>query len=239
MQIQWQQLFIMGENKWRGEDEWPLKRTMYTSWYLSSAGHANTLSGDGVLSMNVPGSEPPDAYDYDPMNPCPSSTGDRTRWMTQDQRPNEKRDDVLVYTTPAFAQDTEITGPIMVKLYASSSAVDTDFAAKVSHVLSDGTARLLGMRLVRARYRNGQKAELLIPGEIVCYDIEAANTALLVRKGEAIRVDITSSLFPDADRNMNTGGRVGYESQGVVAHQKIYHDSKHPSCVILPVIPRV
>jgi len=231
-------LFIMGENKWREENEWPLKRAQYTPWYFHSGGHANTLSGDGTLSPAAPAAEPADTYTYDPMNPCPSSTGDATRWMTQDQRPNETRDDVLVYTTPAFTEDTELTGPIMVKLYAASSAVDTDFAAKVSLILEDGYVRPLGMKLVRARYRNGEKAEPLTPGEIVCYTIEAANTALLVKAGQAIRVDITSSLFPDADRNMNTGGRVGYESKGIIARQTICHDEAHPSCVVLPVIPR-
>jgi len=229
-------LFIMGENKWRAESEWPLARTQYVPWYLHGKGHANTLSGDGTLSMKLP--EPADQFDYDPMNPCPSGTGDVTRWITQDQRPNEMREDVLVYTTPAFEEETEITGPITVELYAASSAVDTDFVAKVSLILTDGTARPLGMKLVRARYRNGQEAQFLTPGEIVCYHIEAANTALLMGKGQAIRVDITSSLFPDADRNMNTGGRVGYESEGVIASQTIYHDHDHPSCLILPVIPK-
>ena len=231
-------LFIMGKNKWRNESEWPLARTQYVPWYFHSEGHANTLAGDGSLSTCIPEAEPCDRFDYDPMNPCPSSTGDATRWITQDQRPNEVREDVLVYTTPVFSEATEITGPIMVELYAASSAVDTDFVAKVSLILTDGTARPLGMKLVRARYRNGHQAELLTPGEIVCYRIEAANTALLIAKGQAIRVDITSSLFPDADRNMNTGGRVGYESEGVIARQTIYHDREHPSCVILPLIPK-
>jgi len=179
-----------------------------------------------------------DAYPYDPMNPCPSSTGDASRWMTQDQRPNEQRDDVLVYTTPAFTKETEITGPIEVKLFASSDARDTDFVAKISLVREDGYVQPLGMKLVRARYRYGEKAVPLTPGEIVEYTIEAANTALLLRPGQALRLDVTSSLFPDADRNMNTFGRVGYETTGVVAHQRIYHDARHPSRVILPVIPR-
>jgi len=231
-------LFIMGENIWREENEWPLARTQYTPYYFHSDGHANTLSGTGTLSPNAPTAEPMDTYDYDPMNPCPTSTGDTARWMTQDQRPNETRDDVLVYTTPAFTQDTELTGPVMVKLYASTSAVDTDFAAKVSLVMEDGYVRPLGMKLVRARYRDGEQAKLLKPGDIISYTIEAANTALLVKAGQALRVDITSSLFPDADRNMNTGGRVGYESEGIVAHQTIYHDAEHSSCVILPIIPR-
>lgn len=231
-------LFIMGENRWRGENEWPLKRTKYTPFYLESAGRANTLSDDGKLCDKVPSADGFDKYDYDPMNPCPSSTGDPTRWMTQDQRPNEKREDVLVYTTAPFSEDTELTGQIEAVIYASSSAVDTDFVAKVSAVMEDGTARPLGMKLVRARYRCGKKPVPLTPGEVFEYHIEAANTAILLKKGEAIRLDITSSLFPDADRNMNTGGRVGYEDKGVVAHQTIYHGSQYPSRLILPIIPR-
>lgn len=230
-------LFIMGPNTWRDEWEWPLARTVYTPYYLHSNGNANTLAGDGALSLAMPAHERADRYDYDPMNPCPSNTGE-AGWMTQDQRPNERRADVLVYTTPPFEQDTEITGPLYAQVYASSSAVDTDFVAKVSLVLADGTARPLGMKLVRGRYRNGQKAEALTPGEIYKFSIEAANTALVIQPGQAIRLDITSSLFPDADANMNTGGRVGYEDHGVVAHQQVYHDADHPSCLILPVIPK-
>lgn len=230
-------LFIMGPNIWRDEWEWPLARTVYTPYYLHSKGKANTLQGDGTLSLEKPGQEPADRYDYDPMNPCPSSTGG-AGWLTQDQRPNEQREDVLVYTTPPFREETEITGPIYAELYASTSAVDTDFVAKVSLVQADGAARPLGMKLVRGRYRNGQKAEPLQPGGVYKFRIEAANTALVIQPGQAIRLDVTSSLFPDADANMNTGGRVGYEEHGIVAHQQIHHDADHSSCLILPVIPR-
>lgn len=230
-------LFVMGPNTWRDEWEWPLARTQYTKMYLHSAGNANTLDGDGALSPAVPMEEAPDTYDYDPDNPCPTSAGDAAHYLTQDQRPNERRQDVLVYTTAPFAEPVELTGPIYAELYAATSAVDTDFVAKVSLVRPDGYARSLGMKLVRGRYRNGETAEPMVPGEIYKFRIEAANTSLVLAPGEAIRLDVTSSLFPDADPNMNTGGRVGYESQGVIAHQTIYHDAAHPSCLILPVIP--
>ena len=230
-------LFVMGKNIWRDEYEWPLARTRFTPVYLHSGGHARTLLGDGMLSAEKPGDEPWDEYDYDPMNPCPSSTGEPNRMLMQDQRLLQTREDVLVYTTPAVLHETEITGPIVAELYASSSARDTDFVARVGVVRRDGSVYKLGSKLVRARYRNGEIPEPLTPGEIVCYRIEAANISIVLMPGEAIRLDVTSSLFPDADRNMNTFGKVGYDAEGIVAHQRIYHDASHPSALILPIIP--
>lgn len=130
------------------------------------------------------------------------------------------------YTTPAVLHETEITGPIVAELYASSSARDTDFVARVGVVRRDGSVYKLGSKLVRARYRNGEIPEPLTPGEIVCYRIEAANISIVLMPGEAIRLDVTSSLFPDADRNMNTFGKVGYDAEGIVAHQRIYEIEK-------------
>jgi uncharacterized protein len=174
---------------------------------------------------------------YDPSNPCYSSTGDPHHFLIQDQRPNEQREDVLVYTTESFTEDVEITGPFEVELYASSSAIDTDFVCKVSDVNPDGSAYSLGMKLVRARYRNGEKAEFLTPGQVYQYTIDVGNISIKLKKGHAIRLDITSSLFPDADLNLNTGGRVGYESDYKVAHQCIFHTQDYPSRLILPMIP--
>lgn len=231
-------LFVMGKNVWRDEQEWPLARTQYTSYYLHSGGHANTCLGDGMLTETPCGAEPADHYDYDPMHPNPSSTGEPQKMMMQDQRLLQNRPDVLVYTTPAFTEETEITGPICAELYASTSALDTDFCARVGVVRRDGSVYNLGARLVRGRYRNGEVAEAMIPGEVYKFRIEAANTCIVLQPGEAIRLDITSSLFPDADRNLNTFGRVGYESEGIIAHQSVFHDREHPSALILPIIPK-
>ena len=230
-------LFVMGKNIWRDEYEWPLARTQFTPFYLHSAGRANTLLGDGVLTPELPEEETPDGYVYDPMDPCPSNTGEPFRNMLQDQRPLQKREDVLVYTAPAVTRETELTGPIYAELYASTSARDTDFVAKVSIVRRDGTVHRLGAKLVRGRYRNGKQAQEMVPGEVYKFRIEAANTSIVLEPGEAVRLDVTSALFPDADRNLNTFGRVGYEAQGVTAHQTLYHDADHPSALILPVIP--
>ena len=173
------------------------------------------------------------------MHPNLSSTGEPQKMMMQDQRLLQNRPDVLVYTTPAFTVETEITGPIYAELYASTSALDTDFCARVGVVRRDGSVYNLGARLVRGRYRNGEVAEAMVPGEVYKFRIEAANTCIVLQPGEAIRLDITSSLFPDADRNLNTFGRVGYESEGIIAHQSIFHDKEHPSALILPIIPNV
>ena len=232
-------LFVMGKNVWRDEQEWPLARTQYTPYYLHSGGHANTCLGDGMLTETPCGAEPADHYDYDPMHPNLSSTGEPQKMMMQDQRLLQNRPDVLVYTTPAFTVETEITGPIYAELYASTSALDTDFCARVGVVRRDGSVYNLGARLVRGRYRNGEVAEAMVPGEVYKFRIEAANTCIVLQPGEAIRLDITSSLFPDADRNLNTFGRVGYESEGIIAHQSIFHDKEHPSALILPIIPNV
>jgi putative CocE/NonD family hydrolase len=231
-------LFVMGKNVWRDEWEWPLARTKYVSYYFHSGGSANTLDGDGWLSTSFPAEEEPDHYDYDPMDPCPSDTGELYHSFMQDQRLIQKRKDVLVYTTKKAAKEVEITGPIVVRLYAATSARDTDFVARVSIVRTDGRVTSIGSKLVRCRYRNGHKPEPMVAGEVCRFDIEAANICMVLKPGEAVRVDITSSLFPDADRNMNTFGKVGYEDSGIVARQTICHDPEHPSCVILPVIPQ-
>lgn len=232
-------LFVMGKNIWRDEYEWPLARTRFTPYYLHSGGHANTDLSDGVLTQAPCGEESPDTYDYDPMNPCPSCTDEPLKMLMQDQRPLQSREDVLVYTTPAFTEETEITGPIYAELYASTSALDTDFCARVGVVHLDGSVYKLGAKLIRGRYRNGETAEAMEPGTVYRFRIEAANTSIVLQPGEAIRLDVTSSLFPDADRNLNTFGRVGYEAEGIVAHQTLYHDREHPSALILPVIPLV
>lgn len=229
-------LFILGDNVWRDENEWPLARTKYVSYYLHSKGHANTLDGNGSLSPELPGQERCDQYLYDPQKPCPSSAGDPYHFLIQDQRPLERREDVLVYTTEAFSEEVEITGPIVAKLYASSSAVDTDFVCKLNDVHPDGSAYSLGTKLVRARYRNGKTPEFMVPGEVYEFTIEVGNIAMKLKAGHALRLDITSSLFPDADRNLNTGGKVGYESDYYTAHQQIYHDKDYPSRVIIPFI---
>lgn len=237
-------LFVMGANTWRDEREWPLARTKWTPYYLHSKGKANSLSGDGWLSPTPPDDEPADTYVYDPEQPVPTLGGcnccnpEIVPWGVFDQRPIEVRDDVLVYTSPPLDQDLEVTGPIVVHLFATTDSLDTDFTAKLIDVLPDGTAWNLCDGIVRGRYRKGRgPAELLTPGEVVEFTIDCWVTSNLFRAGHAIRLEISSSNFPRFDRNLNTGAPIADDASPRIARQRIVHDSEHPSHVLLPVIP--
>jgi putative CocE/NonD family hydrolase len=236
-------IFVMGINEWRDEWEWPLARTQYIPFYFHSDGHANTRYGDGSLKLTAPtGQEPPDTFVYDPANPVPTCGGGTlyAGIMTmgpRDQRRIEERDDVLVYTSEPLKEPLEVTGPIQVKLYASTSAVDTDFTAKLVDVQPDGTAYNLTDGIIRARYRHGYEEHFVTPGEIVEYTIDLWATSNVFLPGHRIRVEISSSNFPRFDRNPNTGNTLLNSAEMVPATQVIYHDASHPSHILLPVIP--
>ncbi len=234
-------IFVMGENVWRDENEWPMARTRWTKYYVHSNGHANTLSGDGTLSTTEPSNEPTDNYAYDPAKPVPFITDPSFAQIggPDDYRKVEERDDVLVFTSEAVAEDTEVCGPTRVKLYAVSSTPDTDFMAKLIDVWPNGFAQRLTDGMVRARFRDGMdKPSLIEPGRVYAYDLDLWNTCQLYQKGHRIRIEISSSAFPKYDRNLNTGEVLGKSTRMQVATQKIYHDKEHPSHVVLPIIPR-
>ena len=238
-------LFVMGDNVWRDEQEWPLARARETRYYLHSGGGANTRRGDGALSPEAPGDEPPDVFLYNPANPAPTQGGALccnpyfAASGAFDQGEIEDRPDVLVYSTPPLARDTEVTGPISVTLWAASSAPDTDFTAKLVDVCEDGCARNLTDGIIRARYRDSMSAPTLLePGRPYCYSIDLWATSNVFAAGHRIRLEISSSNFPRFDRNGNTGGDIAAETQLQPALQTILHDAAHPSCVTLPIVPR-
>ena len=235
-------LFVMGANRWRDEQEWPLARTHYNRWYLHSGGGANTRSGDGALSTVPPEpDEPPDRFIYDPADPAPTLGGNTLiiDYGVFDQTPAENRPDVLVYTSEPLHADTELTGPITVTLYAATSAPDTDFTAKLVDVRPDGFAHNLQDGIVRARYRTSVNAPSPIaPGRVYRYDIDLWATSHLVKAGHRIRVDISSSNFPRFDRNPNTGAALGADDRLETAQQTVHHSAQYPSHITLPVIPR-
>ena len=238
-------LFVMGENVWRDEDDWPLERAEAVRYYLHSRGKANTLNGDGWLSADQPGDEPPDVYVYNPIDPVPTRGGGlccNLSFVTPgayDQRPIEARPDVLVYSTPPLRHATEVTGPITVTLYASSSARDTDFTAKLIDVGEDGYARNLTDGIIRARYRTPRtRASLIEPGEVYEYTVDLWATSNLFRRGHQIRLEISSSNFPRFDRNTNTGEPIGSDRTFVSALQTVFHTADHSSHVTLPIVPR-
>src|SRR5215470_8598498 len=237
-------IFVMGKNIWRDEDNWPLARAQSTKYFLHSHGAANGISGDGILSTTNPAVEQRDTYDYDPVDPTPTIGGPLCCQSLpsgngpQDQRPAEARGDVLVFTTPPFTQDFEVTGPITAELYVSSSAVDTDFTAKLVDVWPNGFAQNLTDGILRMRYRNSQaKPELMTPGEIyhITVDMWATSNAFLA--GHKLRLEISSSDFPRFDRNLNTGEEQARGIRTVKATNVLFHDKEHPSALILPVIP--
>jgi uncharacterized protein len=238
-------LFVMGANIWRDEQEWPLARAVETRYYLHSNGQANTLNGNGYLSTKSPDNEPCDQFVYDPANPVITRGGallmsPEFRAGPLDQTPVETREDVLVYTTPALEKDVEVTGPIAVHLWAVSSALDTDFVARLVDVHPNGFAQNLTDGIIRARYRNfdrGEAPSLIEPGRAYEYEIDLWSTSNVFKAGHRIRLDVTSSSFPRWDRNPNTGHDFGADTELAVAQQTILHDRKHPSCVVLPIVP--
>jgi len=232
-------LFVMGENAWRDEPEWPLPRARQTPFYLRSNGRANTRAGDGTLSELPPADEPPDRFTYDPADPVPTGAAGGYSRRPTDQREIELRPDVLAYTSAPLAADLEVTGPLSLTLWIASSARDTDFTAKLVDVFPDGTARALTDGILRARYRQGRTTpELLSPGAPTGIRIDLGATSNLFRAGHRIRLEVSSSNFPRFDRNPNTGGVFGEDAELRRAEQTVFHDRTRPSRLILPVIPR-
>lgn len=240
-------LFILGENTWREEKEWPLPDTKCTKCYFHSQGRANTLFGDGYLDTKAPAQEPQDKYIYDPADPVPSIRGGKgARGGISsdpiDQRVNEKRMDVLCYTSDILKEDVEITGPIKIILYTSSSAKDTDFCGKLVNVYPSGAAYNVcyaASGLISARFRESlEKPSLIEPGKVYKYEIDLRPTGFVFEKGHRIRVEISSSDFPIFNRNLNTGQDPYTTKELVKATQTIYHDTEHPSHIILPIIER-
>ncbi len=244
-------LFVGGH--WRDEREWPLARTKYTPYFLHSG---------GSLSMDKPSNEPATTFLFDPRNPVPSLGGNvssqgklmfqgaadqRGRagfWLTPDTKPLSARNDILVYQTPPLAGDIEVTGPLVVKLWASSNARDTDFTVKLIDVYPPSSDYPAGVDLniadgiVRARYRNNlDHEEFLEPGKPYEFAIEMYPTSLVFKRGHRIRLDVSSSNFPRFDVNPNTGEPLNDNRRWQTAENTVYSDADHPSDLILPTIP--
>jgi hypothetical protein len=236
--------FLMGANEWRNAEDWPPPGTVRAEWYLHSDGHANTAAGDGTLTTHAPqGDGRPDRYRYDPANPV-RTHGGTVLYLGEsvagpfNQQHLEGRQDVLCYSSEAFTEPLDIVGPVVLRLYAASSAKDTDFVAKLVDVFPDGRAILVCDGCRRARFRYGFDQEVfLTPGAVEEYEINLAHTAWRVKPGHRLRVHVTSSNFPHLDRNMNTGHAIGEDAEGIIAEQTIFHDGPRPSRLELYVLP--
>ena len=233
-------LYVLGENAWRDEQRWPPADVSDRPFYLHSGGKAETLQGDGSLDLNMPaGSEPADDFTYDPRNPVPTRGGSHglpDSCGPADQREVEQRSDVLVYSSGPLKKPLLVMGSVAMRLFASTTAPDTDFTAKLVDVFPDGRSLIVCEGVVRARYRSGfERPELLETNRVYPFDIRVGNTAVLFKSGHRIRVEISSSNFPRYDPNPNTAGEVAAERNPVKASQKVWHNREHPSALILPV----
>ncbi len=237
-------IFVMGDNEFRFENEWPLARTKYTKYYLRSHGGANSLNGNGSLSTVSPGDEPPDHYTYDPNNPVSTLGGQimaiqMTVSGPWDRRPVERRDDVLVYTSTTLDEDVEVTGPVSLKLHIISSAKDTDFTGTLVDVYPDGKAIIICEGLLRCRYRDSiENPTLMEPGDEYELTVDMWETSNVFKAGHQIRLEVSSSNFPRFDRNLNTSHKPGMTTEIKLADQTVFHDLERPSHITLPIIPR-
>ncbi len=229
-------IFVMGANRWRDEPEWPLARARPQTLFLESAGHANTPAGDGRLVAAAPAGAV-DRYRYDPKDPVPTLWSKAMYTQPTDQQPLARREDILVYQTAPLAEPMEVTGNAEVILYAASSAPDTDFFVRLIDVAPDGSTRDVAAGMVRARYRDGlDRPSLLRPGEVIEFKIRLRPTSNEFQRGHRIRLDVTSSDFPNYDRNHNTAVDQNADAQLVVAEQTVHHGGTRPSRLILPVV---
>jgi putative CocE/NonD family hydrolase len=230
-------IYVMGENIWRNEQEWPLRRAQQTAYYFRSGGHANSLDGDGRLSLQPPpDGEFEDSFNYDPADPVPTRggamLGPRAGMALQNEI--EKRRDVLIYSGVPLMQDLEVTGPVSAILSISTTAASTDFTVKLVDVNPDGKAFNVSDGILRRSYPQGT-ARSDVPYEVT---VDLWPTSMLFRKGHRLRVEVSSSNYPRYDRNPNTGREIFTETMPIVAAQSVYHSPGHLSRLILPVIPR-
>jgi len=226
--------YTMGINKWQTSDSWPPPGAQPMTLYLSSAGKANSLAGDGVLAAAAPDADKPDAFTYDPMNPVLSyggnvcCTGNAVQAGAFDQRRMEARNDILVYTSDPLADGTEISGPITPTLFVSSDARDTDFTVKVLDVYPDGRTYNLDESIQRMRYRDGYDKPLawMGSGKVYKVTLQPLTTSNYFAAGHRLRIEVSSSNFPRFDRNLNTGGNNYDDAKAIVAHNAVHHSKQ-------------
>jgi uncharacterized protein len=236
--------YTMGSNKWQTSDTWPPAGATPFTYYFASAGKANTMYGDGVLTTKPLSKDQPDEFVYDPKNPVPTygggfcCMGPSFKPGALDQRPIEARNDILVYTTEPLQQGLEVSGPIDVTLYVSSDTKDTDFTIKVIDVLPDDTAYNIADNIQRVRYRDGYDKPLvwMEKGKVYKVTLQPMQISNYFAPGHKLRVEVSSSNFPRFDRNLNTGGHNYDETAGVVAHNEVHHSQQYPSSITVSVV---
>ncbi len=241
------QYYTMGSNKWQHAEQWPPAQAEMVTFYLGSEEGANSLYGDGKLSLNEPEKKGKefDGFTYDPMNPVKSyggnvcCTGNAVKGGAYDQQVMETRNDILVYTSDVLEEGVEVSGFIETTLYVGSDAKDTDFTIKLIDVYPDGRAYNLDETIQRAKFREGYDKEVFMEeGEVYKLDMTPLSTSNYFEKGHRIRIEVSSSNFPRFTRNLNTGGNNFDESEAVIANNKVFHSPKYPSQIKLPIMKK-
>lgn len=231
-------IFVMGVNRWRDEQDWPLSRAQPQTLFLGSSGRANTPHGNGTM-LDRPPQSGEDHYFYDPRDPVPTLWTATKFTIPADQRPLAHREDILVYQSGPLSEPLEVTGYPEVILFAEASTPDTDFFARLIDVAPDGHAHDVAMGMVRARYRNGlDRTDLLTPSQVTEIRIRLRPTSNQFQTGHRIRLDVTSSDFPNYDRNHNTAANQNADARLVPAKITVHHGGERRSRLVLPVIPR-
>lgn len=232
-------VFVMRENKWKQTTDWPLPGTVFTKVHLASNGKANKRDGDGTLSLK-PVDGRPDRYVYDPkaLPEIPDSFGDAVgASATMDFSKLPDREDVLDYTSPPLADPVELTGPFTAEIWIASDALDADVAVEILRLTPEGNLHGIIGGIQRVRYRTG-KDEPAKPGEAVKVTVDCWASSVRLKRGERIRVAVSSNGFPGYSRNLGTLESPATATEAKTATQTILHDAEHPSAVILPVVPR-
>lgn len=244
-------IFSMGNNVWREEALWPTPNTQSVRYYLHSGGEANTLAGNGTLDTNKPQDEPSDHYIYNPDDPVPSVLDPNSplpptdvNVLTMDYRYAQRREDTLVYSSASLEEELEVTGTALIRLYAASDCVDTDWIVLLCNVYPDGKSIPISSALMRASYRAGASRidsplpSPISPGDVYEYSIEFLATSMVFQRGHSLRVMVTSSLYPAYDLNPNTGAPIGEDVPSRLANQTIYHNAECPSHILLPIVTK-
>jgi putative CocE/NonD family hydrolase len=234
-------MFLMGANRWIEADSFPVAEGRPRVFYLGADDGANSLLGSGKLGdLPANGLSPASTYTHNPERPAPTPFWKENfqNGTNEDLRPIQRRDDVLVFTSEPLTRPLNVVGMLTADLYVSTSAVDTDFVARLSDVGPDGYAQRLNAGIVRLRYREGyEQIKLVQPGEVVKVEVDMWATGHQFQPGHRVRLEVTSSAFPTWAPNYNTGGSVWDETEPVIAEQTVYHSARYPSRLILPELP--
>jgi uncharacterized protein len=238
-------LYVLRADRWMDCVDWPPPDTTAQTWYLASDGRANSDRGDGRLSREAPQESPPDCYIYDPLAPVPSLGGasccsNEVAPMGPAQQGSvETLNAVLVYTSEPFDMAAVLVGRVHTALYAATSGRDTDFVCRLCVVDRDGRSTSITDGILRGRYREGVGHEVPTrPHNVYLYDVELQPTAVEIRAGERLRLQVTSSAYPRWDRNTNTGGVISADEphDAVVVRQEVFHEAVYPSRVTITLL---